>query len=131
MELAKGILDRIRLVKDKTIPSKEAVLSALSRSAGKIPFADDVVAMWYCAMDPSTPPKVKAAIVGALAYLVLPMDTIPDVVVGLGFTDDITVITAVLAIVTSHIKQEHRDRAKSALSKTSAPDETMPIRPVE
>jgi uncharacterized membrane protein YkvA (DUF1232 family) len=129
MEIGKSILDRLKLVKDKTIPSKEDVISAISRSAGKIPFADDVVAMWYCAMDASTPAKVKASIIGALAYLVLPTDVIPDIFAGLGFTDDITVLTAVLALVTSHIKPEHRDRAKDTLSlKRNGPDDDMPIR---
>jgi uncharacterized membrane protein YkvA (DUF1232 family) len=129
MEIGKNILDRLKLVKDKTIPSKDEVISAISRSAGKVPFADDIVAMWYCAMDASTPSKVKASIIGALAYLVLPTDVIPDIFAGLGFTDDITVLTAVLALVTSHIKPEHRDRAKETLSmKRSGPDDDMPIR---
>ncbi len=132
MEIGKNILDRLKLVKDKTIPSKDEVIAAVSRSAGKIPFADDVVAMWYCAMDASTPSKVKASIIGALAYLVLPADMIPDIFAGLGFTDDITVLTAVLALVTSHIKPEHRDRAKDTLSmKRSGPDDEMPIRAVD
>lgn len=132
MEIGKNILDRLKLVKDKTIPSKDDVISAISRSAGKIPFADDVVAMWYCAMDASTPSKVKASIIGALAYLVLPTDVIPDIFAGLGFTDDITVLTAVLALVTTHIKPEHRERAKGTLSmKNSDPDDDMPIRAVD
>lgn len=132
MEIGKSILDRLKLVKDKTIPSKDEVISAISRSAGKIPFADDVVAMWYCAMDASTPSKVKASIIGALAYLVLPTDVIPDIFAGLGFTDDITVLTAVLALVTSHIKPEHRERAKGTLSiKRGEPDDDMPIRAVD
>jgi uncharacterized membrane protein YkvA (DUF1232 family) len=80
-------------------------------------------------MDASTPAKVKASIIGALAYLVLPTDVIPDIFAGLGFTDDITVLTAVLALVTSHIKPEHRERAKGTLSmKRSGPDDDMPIR---
>lgn len=132
MEIGKNILDRLKLVKNKTIPSKDDVVSAISRSAGKIPFADDVVAMWYCAMDASTPSKVKASIIGALAYLVLPTDVIPDIFAGLGFTDDITVLTAVLALVTTHIKPEHRERAKGTLSmKSSDPDDDMPIRAVD
>jgi uncharacterized membrane protein YkvA (DUF1232 family) len=132
MEIGKSILDRLKLVKDKTIPSKDELIAAISRSAGKIPFADDIVAMWYCAMDASTPSKVKASIIGALAYLVLPTDMIPDIFAGLGFTDDITVLTAVLALVTGHIKPEHRDRAKETLSmKRSGSDGDMPIRAVD
>jgi uncharacterized membrane protein YkvA (DUF1232 family) len=126
-----SILDRLRMVKDKKLPSREEILSVLSKSAGKIPFADDVVAMWYCAMDDSTPSKVKISIIGALAYLVLPLDVIPDVIAGLGFSDDITVLTAVLALVSAHIKPEHRTRAKEALSINEKPDDEMPIRPMD
>lgn len=127
-----GILGHLRMVKDKALPSKGDLLAALSRSAGKIPFAEDVVAMWHCALDESTPSKVKASIIGALAYLVLPFDVIPDIFVGLGYSDDITVLTAVIAMVTSHIKPEHRDRAKDTLSmKRSDDDDDMPIRPLD
>jgi uncharacterized membrane protein YkvA (DUF1232 family) len=126
-----SILDRLRMVKDKKLPSREEILSVLSKSAGKIPFADDVVAMWYCAMDDGTPSKVKISIIGALAYLVLPLDVIPDVIAGLGFSDDITVLTAVLALVSAHIKPEHRTRAKEALSINEKPDDEMPIRPMD
>lgn len=126
-----SIFDRLKMVKDKKLPTKEEILSVLSKSAGKIPFADDVVAMWYCAMDESTPSKVKISIIGALAYLVMPLDVIPDVIAGLGFSDDITVLTAVLALVTSHIKPEHRDRAKEALSINKKPTDEMPIRPMD
>lgn len=126
-----SVLDRLKLVKNMSLPSKSDVLSAIARSAGRIPFADDVVAMWFCAKDPSTPSKVRVGIVGALAYLVFPIDSIPDIVVGLGFSDDVTVLAAVLAMVASHIKPEHKEKAKAALSgKGDEPSEDMPIRPV-
>lgn len=127
-----GILDRLRMVKDMSLPSKDELLATLSRSAGKIPFADDVVAMWYCAVDRSTPSKVKVSIVGALAYLVLPLDVIPDVLVAVGFSDDITVLAAVLAMATAHIKPEHREKARETLSmKQPTSKADMPIRPMD
>lgn len=127
-----GILDRLKMVRGMPLTSRKELLATLSRSAGKIPFADDVVAMWYCAMDKSTPSKVKVSIVGALAYLVLPIDAVPDFVVGLGFSDDITVLGAVLAMVTTHIKPEHREKAKGTLSmKPSRTDERAPIKPMD
>lgn len=127
-----GILDRLKMVRGMSLPTKDELLATLSRSAGKIPFADDVVAMWYCAMDKSTPSKVKVSLIGALAYLVLPLDVIPDVIVGLGFSDDITVLAAVLAMATTHIKPEHREKAKDTLSmKPHRPDADMPIKPLD
>lgn len=121
-----ALFSRFRL---SELPSKEKILSAMARSAGKVPFTDDVLAMWYCARDPSTPSRVKAGIIGALAYFVLPTDLVPDVILGLGFSDDAAVLTAVLALVGSSIKPEHREKAKSRLSGDPAPFATSPIQP--
>ena len=53
----------------------------------------------------------------AVAYFVLPLDAIPDIVPLLGFTDDAAVVTAALAAVASHMRPEHRNRARETLSK--------------
>jgi hypothetical protein len=47
--------------------------------AARLPFAEDLVAAHYCAFDRQTPLHVKAALIGALAYFVLPADVVPDV----------------------------------------------------
>lgn len=126
-----GLFSRFNLVE---LPSRERLVSMFARSAGKVPFTDDVLSMWYCAKDPTTPARVRAGIVGALAYFVLPTDLVPDLVLGLGFTDDAAVLTAVLALVSSNIKQEHRDKARSVLSgnaeQPSAAGADAPIQPV-
>ena len=62
------------------------------KAARYIPFAEDLVAAYYCAFDPATPIRVRAILIGALAYFVLPLDVIPDFIAGLGFTDDVTVL---------------------------------------
>jgi len=54
-------------------------------------------------------------LLGALAYFVLPFDAVPDILAGVGFTDDVTVLLATLAIVRSHITDLHRDKARRAL----------------
>jgi uncharacterized membrane protein YkvA (DUF1232 family) len=88
----------------------------LLRLAGKVPFADDAAAAYFCAVDPATPTKAKAALVAALAYFVAPVDAIPDFVAGLGYTDDATVLAMTIAIVARHITPAHRERARMALS---------------
>lgn len=80
-----------------------------------IPFMEDVVAAYYCAMDSSTPFRVRAALMGALAYFVLPIDAIPDVLTFIGFADDASVLMAVLALVGAHINDTHKEQAKAAL----------------
>jgi len=89
----------------------------LKSSMGKIPFADDVTAAFYCAMDGKTPASVKAILFGALAYFIMPADVVPDFIVGLGFTDDASVIAAAIAAVRAHINDTHREKARAFLNK--------------
>ena len=89
----------------------------LRRAAAQIPFAADVLAIWYCARDPQTPTSAKAMIMAALAYFVLPVDAIPDFLPVIGYTDDAAVIAAVLAIVGRNLKPRHREAAKEALGR--------------
>ena len=86
------------------------------KAARHVPFMEDVVAAYYCALDKETPLRVKGILFAALGYFILPADTIPDVIFGLGFTDDIAVLTAALAAVRAHLKPAHLAAAKEALA---------------
>jgi uncharacterized membrane protein YkvA (DUF1232 family) len=92
----------------------------LKRSLARIPFAEDVLAAFYCAFDPVTPLKVKGILLAALAYFIMPLDVIPDVLLGLGFTDDMAVLYTAISMIRSHMTQAHRDRAKQTLEKLKA-----------
>jgi uncharacterized membrane protein YkvA (DUF1232 family) len=92
----------------------------LKRSLARIPFAEDVLAAFYCAFDPLTPLKVKGILLGALAYFIMPIDVIPDVLLGLGFTDDMAVLYTAISMIRSHMTQAHRDKAKDTLEKLKA-----------
>ena len=50
----------------------------LPRVFARIPFAEDLLAAYYCAFDRATPRRVQLALIGAIAYFVLPVDAIPD-----------------------------------------------------
>ncbi len=89
----------------------------LARFAGHIPFAEDAVAAYYCALDTATPLQVRALLLGALAYFIMPVDLVPDFVAGLGFTDDATVLATVLALVARHITPAHRRKAADVLQR--------------
>lgn len=86
------------------------------RVSGKVPFLDEVVAVWFCARDPATPARVKAILLGAVAYFVLPFDLMPDLLVGLGYTDDLAVLAAAIRAVYPHIRDHHRAQAREALT---------------
>ena len=89
----------------------------IRRVAARIPFAEDLLAAYYCAFDRNTPLQVKATLVGAMAYFVLPIDAIPDVMPVLGFTDDAAVLATAIKLVAGHILPVHRDAARNALAK--------------
>ena len=87
------------------------------RVAARIPFAGELLAAYYCAFDRATPLQVKATLLGALAYFVLPVDAIPDVMPGLGFTDDAAVLATAIKLVASSIRPEHREAAREKLAR--------------
>lgn len=89
----------------------------LKVTARKIPFIDDLTAVYYCAIDPATPLQVKVILFGALAYFVVPFDLVPDFMALIGFADDAAVLYAAIRAVLPNIKPEHRQRAKAALDR--------------
>ena len=96
---------------------KQGFWPKLARVLASLPFAEDVVAAWYCAFDPVTPRKAKAILLAALAYFILPFDVVPDFIIGLGFTDDMAVLFTALNMIRTHMNQSHRDKARDALAR--------------
>jgi uncharacterized membrane protein YkvA (DUF1232 family) len=88
----------------------------LKRAARQVPFMEDVVAAYYCALDTRTPTRVRGILLAALAYFVLPTDFIPDFILGFGFTDDVAVLTAAITALRSHITPAHRSAARETLA---------------
>jgi len=89
----------------------------LKKVASRLPFTEDLLAAYYCAFDKQTPRHVQAALLGAIAYFILPFDFIPDMMPVLGFTDDAAVLATAIRMVAAHIKPEHRDAARAALKR--------------
>ena len=96
--------------------------SKVRRTLGRVPFIEDAVAAYYCALDKETPLAVKAVLIGALAYFVMPVDMIPDFLPWFGFADDAAVLAAAIRAVAPHIGPRHRRQARAALD----PDEGRP-----
>ena len=93
------------------------------RVAAHIPFTDDLLAAYYCAMDPATPTRVRGMLLGALAYFIVPIDGIPDFVFGMGYTDDAAILAGVLSLVAAHIRPHHRAAAAKTLGKELPDDD--------
>jgi uncharacterized membrane protein YkvA (DUF1232 family) len=94
----------------------------LKKVAGRLPFAEDLLAAYYCAFDVETPRHVQAALLGAIAYFILPFDFIPDMLPVLGFTDDAAVLATAIRLVSAHILPEHRVAARAALKRGIEPE---------
>jgi uncharacterized membrane protein YkvA (DUF1232 family) len=85
------------------------------KTLGRVPFTEDAVAAFYCAADPATPLPIRATLFGALAYFVMPFDAIPDVFLGVGFTDDAAVLIAAFTAAKTHITEAHHEKARAWL----------------
>mgnify|MGYP003653593192 FL=1 len=89
----------------------------IQRTAARIPFADQALVAWYAARDPATPLPAKGMIFAGLAYFIMPIDAIPDLFAGIGYTDDAAVIAALIATLGANIKRRHRDQAEDAVQR--------------
>ena len=104
-----------RLAKDRESVRKRFWFK-LKRVVARLPFAEDLLAAYYCAFDKQTPRHVQATLLGAIAYFILPFDFIPDMLPVLGFTDAAVLATAI-RLVAAHIMPEHREAARAKLKR--------------
>lgn len=69
---------------------------------------------YYLLRDPDVPASHKSVILGALGYLLMPIDAIPDAIVGIGYTDDLTVLAGMFHLLDGYITPAIRRQAESA-----------------
>src|ERR1700683_4153968 len=89
----------------------------LLREAASLPFAEEVLTAHYCAFDHKTPVYVKAVLVGAIVYFVVPDHLIPKYVSLVGLADDAAVIAVAIKAVATHIQPEHREAERRTLAR--------------
>ena len=111
----KALIPTVQRVNEMRV--KKGFWPKLRSTASRIPFAGQALAAWYATQDPKTPIAAKGVMLGALAYFVMPIDAIPDIFAGIGFTDDAAVIAAVLATLGAHVKRKHHEQAEAALKR--------------
>jgi uncharacterized membrane protein YkvA (DUF1232 family) len=92
----------------------------LKATLSYLPWADTLLAAFFCATDKNTPSAPKAILLGAIGYFILPIDAIPDLLGAFGYGDDLAVLLAAVKAVESHITEAHRSRAKAALEAAKA-----------
>jgi uncharacterized membrane protein YkvA (DUF1232 family) len=71
--------------------------------------------LYYVAQSDSCPMKVKAGIIGALGYLISPLDLVPDFIPVVGYSDDALAIAFALAAAQMYITDEVKQKAKDRI----------------
>ncbi len=95
---------------------EEGILKKILLTAGRA-IAQPALEGVELIMDNSTPAQVRISIMGALTYLIVPVDLIPDFIPASGFSDDLVALTAVITLWQNHITPQMKSRAKSKLDK--------------
>jgi len=100
----------MQAIKDKDFKTK--IIETLE----KVPFVEDVVALYFCLKDPETPLWIKAQIIGTIVYFISPLDTIPDTIFGVGYTDDAAVVFALIKSIEYYLDERHYEQAKNFIN---------------
>lgn len=79
--------------------------------------------LYYLMQSDKVSLKDKAIIIGALGYLISPIDVVPDAIPIAGLADDLTVLLYALGKVWSQVDDNLKDKAKQKLSKWFDEDE--------
>ncbi|MGL5064612.1 MAG: YkvA family protein [Microcoleus sp.] len=90
-------------------------LKKFALSAGK-EVVEKALTLYYTAQNPNVPAWAKTVVVAALTYFVSPADAIPDILAGVGFTDDLGVLLAAIATVSIYINDETKEKAKQKMN---------------
>ncbi len=103
----------------------EKILRVAKRAGSKLVYA--ALILYYTLQSDKINVKDKAIIIGALGYLISPLDVIPDAIPIVGLTDDLAVLIYVLKKVWSDIDPEVQERAKTKLADWFDEDEISEI----
>lgn len=71
--------------------------------------------LFYALQNPKLPTKLKTIVMGSLGYLILPIDLIPDMIPGVGYTDDLGVLMGALIMVSFYIDEKSKTKAQTKL----------------
>ena len=104
-------------------PALWRTLKKVALSTGRKTLMSALI-LFYCLKDHDTPAWARGVIIGALGYLILPTDLVPDMIPGAGYGDDWGAIVVALGTVAAYIKDEHKAKAKAQLDRLFHSHET-------
>lgn len=94
------------------------VVAAAGRAARRL--LVEAITLAVVARRASTPAWARATITSALAYFLLPVDALPDLLPG-GYSDDLSMVLAAAWTVAAHVRPEDREAAEGWLSRWVGP----------
>ena len=103
----------------------EKISRIAKRAGAKLVYASLI--LYYTLQSDKVSVKDKAIIIGALGYLISPLDVIPDAIPIAGLGDDLAVLIYVLNKVWGDVSEDIKDKAKRKLSKWFDEDEIKEI----
>ena len=95
-------------------------ITSVLKSAGLVTLYK-ALQLYYVLKESSCPAHIKAAILAALGYFILPIDVVPDFIPGVGFGDDLVAITAALVIAQAYVDEEVKRKARDKLDDLFGP----------
>lgn len=107
----------------------DKVARVAKRAGAKLVYA--ALILYYTLQSDKVSKVDKALIVGALGYMISPLDAVPDAIPIIGLTDDLAVLVYVLKKVWCNVEQEVKDKARARLSKWFDEDEIKEIDDLE
>ena len=103
----------------------DKVARVAKRAGAKLVYA--ALILYYTLQSDKVSTTDKALIVGALGYMISPLDAVPDAIPIIGLTDDLTVLVFVLKKVWVNVEDEIKDKARQRLTKWFDEDEIKEI----
>ena len=103
----------------------DKVARVAKRAGAKLVYA--ALILYYTLQSDKVSTTDKALIVGALGYMISPLDAVPDAIPIIGLTDDLTVLVFVLKKVWGNVEDEIKDKARQRLTKWFDEDEIKEI----
>jgi uncharacterized membrane protein YkvA (DUF1232 family) len=103
----------------------EKISRVAKRAGAKLVYA--ALVLYYTLQSDKVSVKDKAIIIGALGYLISPLDVVPDAIPIAGLGDDLAVLVYVLQKVWTDVNDDVKQKAKEKLSKWFDEDEISEI----
>ncbi len=94
---------------------KKTLLRIISKAGTKVLYT--ALLLYYAFRRSDLPAWARSVVIGALGYLLSPIDSIPDLTPLIGYTDDLGVLSYGLVLIAAYINEDVRKQARLKLNR--------------